>query len=122
MYIGIFSILILLLLNNFVSAQSEIIGKWKSEENSSLIDIYMQNNIFYGKIIKVSGNESKAKVGHLLLDNLIFNSSTKKYKGFVNSTNGMKADCIIELLNQNKFQLTVTKLFIQKKQIFIRTE
>ena len=122
MYIRIFSILTLLLFNHFVNAQSEIIGKWKSEKNSSLIEIYMQNNIFYGKIIKVSGNESKEKVGHLLLDNLIFNPSTKRYKGLVNSTHGMKADCIIELLNQNKFQLTVTKLFIQKNQIFIRTE
>ena len=122
MYIRIFSILALLLFNHFVDAQSEIIGKWKSKENDNLIEIYMQNNIFYGKIIKVSGNESKEKIGHLLLDSLIFNPSTKKYKGFVNSTNGMKANCIIELLNQKRFQLTVTKLFIQKNKIFIRTE
>jgi len=105
-----------------VNAQSEIIGKWKNENSGSIIEIYKQNNLFYGKIIKVSGNEPKEKVGHLLLDKLTFNTTTGKYTGKVNSTTGMTADCELELINQNRFKMTVTKLFIKKTQIFVRTE
>jgi hypothetical protein len=105
-----------------VNAQSEIIGKWKNENSGSIIEIYKQNNLFYGKIIKVSGNKAKEKVGHLLLDKLTFLTTTGKYIGKVNSTNGMTADCELKLINQNRFQMTVTKLFIKKIQTFVRTE
>ncbi len=122
MYIKLISILLMLFAGNSVNAQSEIIGKWKNEDSGSIIEIYKQNNLFYGKIIKVSGNDPKEKVGHLLLDKLTFNTTTKKYKGKVNSTTGMTANCELGLINQNSFQITVTKLFIKKNQIFVRTE
>lgn len=122
MYIKIISILIILFAGYSVNAQSDIIGKWKNEENGSIIEIYIHDNLFYGKIIKVSGKEPKEKVGHLLLNILIFNSTTKKYSGKVNSTTGMIADCELEFINKNKLQMTVTKLFIEKTQTFIRTE
>jgi hypothetical protein len=105
-----------------VNAQSEIIGKWKNVETGSVIEIDKQNNMFYGEIIKVSGNESKEKVGNLLLNNLIYNKLSNKYFGEVKSTNGITANCEIKMLNQNRFQLTVAKLFIKKTQIFERTE
>ncbi len=108
MYIKLISILLMLFAGNSVYAQSEIIGHWKNADSGSIIEIYKQNNLFYGKIIKASGNEPKEKVGHLLLDKLTFNTVTKKHKGKVNSTTGMTADCEINLINENKFQLTVT--------------
>jgi uncharacterized protein (DUF2147 family) len=122
MYIKSLSILLLLFTGYIAKAQSEIIGKWKNENSGSIIEIYKQNNLFYGKIIKVSGNEAKEKVGHLLLDKLTFLTTTGKYTGNVNSTNGMTADCELKLINQDRFQMTVTKLFINKTQIFVRTE
>lgn len=77
MYIKIISILIILFAGYSVNAQSDITGKWKNEETGSIIEIYKQNNLFYGKINQVSGNESKEKVGHLLLNKLIYNSTKK---------------------------------------------
>jgi hypothetical protein len=122
MHIRIISILLILFAGYSVNAQSDIIGKWKNENLGSIIEIYQQNNLFNGKIINVSVNESKEKIGHLLLDKLTYNTTTKKYKGKVNSTTGMSADCELELINQNRFKMTVTKLFIEKTQIFVRTE
>lgn len=122
MYIKLLSILLMLFNGYIVNAQSEIIGKWKNENSGSMIEIYKQNNLFYGKIIKISGNEDKEKVGHLLLDKLTFHTTTRTYTGNVNSTNGMNADCELKLINQNRFQMTVTKLFIKKTQTFVRTE
>lgn len=122
MYIKLISILLMVLTGNSVNTQSEIIGHWKNAESGSIIEIYKQSNLFYGKIIKASGNEAKEKVGHLLLDKLTFNTATGKFTGKVNSTNGMTADCELKLINQNRFQMTVSKLFFKKTQIFVRTE
>jgi len=115
-------IILILLLGNLAYSQNKIVGEWENQETSNYIEIYNQDNMFFGKVIKVSDDESKNKVGHILLNNLVFNISTKRYEGNVKSTSGITAHCEIELINQNKFQLTVKKLFIRKTQIFIRTE
>ena len=116
------SIVSMLLLSLFSFSQSAIEGKWKSEENGNVIEIYSQNNMFFGKIINVSDANSNDKTGDLLLNSLVYNNSTKKYEGKVKSTSGNTAQCKIELINENKFQFIVTKLFIGKIQIFIRTK
>jgi len=115
-------ILSMLLLSLFSFSQPAIEGKWKSKENGNVIEIYSQNNMFIGKIINVSDANSNDKIGHLLLNSLVYNNSTRKYEGKVKSTSGNTAQCEIELINENKFQLTVTKLFIRKIKIFIRTK
>jgi hypothetical protein len=112
----------MLLLSLISFSQPAIEGKWKSEENGSVIEIYSKNNMFIGKIINVSDAKSNDKIGHLLLNSLVYNNSTRKYEGKVKSTSGNTAQCEIELVNENKFKLTVTKLFIRKIQIFIRTK
>ncbi|NHZ84678.1 MAG: DUF2147 domain-containing protein [Planctomycetia bacterium] len=112
----------MLLLGNLTYSQNEIVGKWESQETGNCIEIYNQNNMFFGEIIKVSDDEHQNEIGHILLNNLIFNISTKRYEGEVKSTSGMTANCEIQLINQSKFQLTVKKLFIRKTQIFIRIE
>jgi len=118
------SVVTMLLFSLFSFSQPAIEGKWKSEENGNVIEIYSQNNMFFGKIINVSDANSNDKIGlyHLLLNSLVYNKSTRKYEGKVKSTSGNTAQCEIELINENKFQLTVTKLFIRKIQIFIRTK
>jgi len=116
------SLISLLLLSLFSFSQPAIEGKWKSEENGNVIETYSQNNMFFGKRINVSDANSNDKIGHLLLNSLVYNSSTRKYKGKLKSTSGNTAQCEIELINENKFQLTVTKLFIRKTQIFYQNK
>lgn len=114
MYIKLISILLMLFAGNSFNAQSEIIGKWKNEDSGSIIEIYQENKVFVGKTISVSDADLNNKTGHLLLNGLVYNNFTKKYKGKVNSTTGMTADCELGLINQNSFQIIVTKLFIKK--------
>lgn len=116
------SIFLMFFVGNYIHAQSEITGKWKNEKTGSVIEIDKQNNMFYGKIIKVMGNEPKEKLGHILYEKLIFNYSTNDYQGNVNSITGMKADCELELIGQNRFRMTVNRLFIKKNQTYVRTE
>ena len=112
----------MLLLSLISFSQPAIEGKWKSEENGSVIEIYSKNNMFIGKIINVSDAKSNDKIGHLLLNSLVYNNSTRKYEGKVKSTFGNTAQCEIELINENKFQLSVTKLFIHNNSNFYQNK
>ena len=114
------SIISMLLFSLFSFSQSQIEGKWKGEENGSVIEIYSQNNMFFGKIINAPDTSSDVEKGHVLLNNLVYNNATKKYEGKVKLTSGFTAKSEIELINENKFRMKVTKLFIHKVQIFIR--
>lgn len=122
MTIKYISIVSMMLFSFYGFSQTGIEGKWKNEENGIDIEIYSQNNMFFGKTISVTNADSGIKAGHLLLNNLVYNILTKKYKGRVKLTSGFTAHCELELINGNKFQLTVTKLFIRKVQIFTRLE
>lgn len=103
-------------------SQTSILGKWENEETGITLEIYNQINEYSGNIIKVSNSDSKEKVGHLLLNHLVYNKSLKKYSGKVKTTSGITASCEIEMLNHDQFQLTVSKFLIKKKKIFKRTE
>lgn len=114
------SIVLLLFLTLFSFSQTTIEGKWKGEENGNTIEIFSQDNMFFGKIINISNANPNIKVGHLLLNNLVFNNPLKKYEGKMKLPSGNTAKCEIELINENKFRLTATKLFIRKTQFFNR--
>jgi len=114
------SIISMLLLSLFSFSQQAIEGKWKSEENGTVIEVYSQNNMFFGKTINVPDTDSNVEIGHVLLNSLVYNNATKKYEGKVKLTSGFTARCEIELINEDKFQLKVTKLFFRKVQTFIR--
>lgn len=122
MTIKVFSVLSLMFVSLFNFSQSTIEGNWENEENGFVIDVYNENNMFFGKILTVPNEDDKDKVGHLVLNELVYNSSTKKYEGVVKTTLGISAHGEIELLNENRFRLTVTKLFFHKTQTFVRVK
>lgn len=122
MTIKFVSILLFLLMSNLTNLKNDIIGKWQNNKAGYTIEIFNRDNRFFGKIIDVKETKSNDEIGHVLLTNLVFDASYKKYYGKVKTPSGMTADCEIELLNQNQFQLTVKKLFIKKTQMFKRTE
>lgn len=59
-------LLLVLILTSFKSNES-ITGKWVFSDSPREMEIYNENNKYYGKIIKVSGTEKKEKVGRLHL-------------------------------------------------------
>jgi hypothetical protein len=104
--------------------QKDITGKWtfsNSPSNDSLreIEIYSENNKYYGKIIKVSGENKKEKVGHIMLKDLVYDQTEKKYNGEANSPSGMTASCELILLDENKLQINVQKFYIIRKSYIL---
>ena len=100
--------------------QNDILGTWTNNKTGYTIEIYEQDNQFYGKIVKVREGKSDDEIGHVLLRNIVLDDSPKKYFGEVKTTGGMSANCEIELVNKDRFKLTVKKLFIKKVQMFNR--
>ena len=112
------SLLLIFLIGNIAYSQNIIQGKWGNQKTGYTVEIYSKGNRFYGKIIKTEGD----KTGHVLLNDIVYNESTKRYNGEVKTQSGMTARCEIEFINKNSFKLKVKKLFIQKTEIFRRTE
>lgn len=97
--------------------RSDIIGKWAFtlSESPREIEIYENNNKYYAKIIKVSGNDHNEKVGHIMLKDLVYDQDDKKYKGVANSPSGIKALGKLVLLDENRLQISVSKFFVINK-------
>lgn len=105
----------LLLLSFQYQKTNDITGKWAFPDSSREIEIYKQSNKYYGKIIKVSGKNEKEKVGHIMLKDLVYDQTDKKYTGDVNSPSGMTASGELILLDENRLQISVSKFFIINK-------
>jgi uncharacterized protein (DUF2147 family) len=95
--------------------KKDITGKWAFPDSPREIEIYKQSNKYYAKIIKVSGNDEKEKVGHIMLKDLVYDQTNKKYTGEVNSPSGMTASGELVLIDENKLQINVQKFFIINK-------
>lgn len=93
----------------------EITGKWAFPDSPREIEVYEQNNKYYAKIIKVSGEDKKEKVGHIMLKDLVYDLSDKKYTGKANSPSGMTASGEIVLLDEDMLQVSVSKFFVVNK-------
>lgn len=112
---------LVLILTSFKSNES-ITGKWVFSDSPREMEIYNENNKYYGKIIKVSGTEKKEKVGHLLLLDFIYDPSEKECIGHINSPGGMIASGILSFLNEDKLKFRIKKLFINKSFTLIRIQ
>lgn len=112
---------LVLILTSFKSNES-ITGKWVFSDSPREIEIYKENNRYYGKLIKVSGTEKKEKVGHILLLDFIYDPSEKEYTGKINSPGGMSASGILSVLNENKLKFSIKKLFISKSFTLTRIQ
>ena len=97
-------------------AQYPLIGNWINEETGSTVEIFKKDGKFYGKIVKVNGNNDKEKVGQLLLTDITFINSSKTYHGQINAANGFTASCDLEHIDKNRLRLTAKKLMIKDRK------
>jgi len=112
---------LVLLLTSFKNNDS-ITGKWVFSDSPREIEIYMDNNKYYGKITKVSGTEKKERVGHILLLDFVYNPAEKEYNGNINSPGGMSASGVLSVVNEQKLKFSIKKLFISKSFTLTRIQ
>jgi hypothetical protein len=105
----------LIVFSSFQSQRAnDIIGKWGFIDSPREIEIYFENNKYYGKIIKISGEDTKEKAGHIMLKDLIYDQSENRYVGKMNTPSGMTASGELVLTDRNKLKVSVKKLFFSK--------
>ena len=103
------------LLMSFVSISNNVItGKWIFSNSKRQIIIYEEKNIFFGKIIEVSGEDKEEKKGHILLKDFIYDNQMNLFKGQMIAPSGMKANGELRLLNNNEIELVVKKMLFSK--------
>ncbi len=112
---------LLMLLTSFKNSDS-ITGKWVFNDSPREIEIYMDNNKYYGKITKVSGTEKIERVGHILLLDFVYNPAEKEYNGNINSPGGMTASGVLSVVNEQKLKFSIKKLFISKSFTLTRIQ
>lgn len=112
---------LLMLLTSFKNSDS-ITGKWVFNDSPREIEIYKENNKYYGKSIKVSGKEKKEKVGHILLLDFVYDPAEKEYNGNINSPGGMTASGVLSVVNEQKLKFSIKKLFISKSFTLTRIQ
>ncbi|TRX36990.1 DUF2147 domain-containing protein [Flavobacterium sp. ZT3R18] len=93
---------------------NDLIGKWGFSDSPREIEIYFENSKYYGKITKISGEDSKEKAGHIMFKDLIYDPSENKYTGKMNAPSGMTASGELVLADRNKLKISVKKLFFSK--------
>lgn len=114
---------LLVALTSFNSqTQADITGKWSFSDSPREIEIYLEKNKYYGKIIRVSGKDGKEKVGHLLLREFVFDQSGEKYTGQINSPGGMEASGELELLTESTLKVSAKKIIFSKSFTLTRIE
>ncbi len=119
--------IILLLLSQVLISMSfqvndDISGKWAFRDSPREIEIYLEKNKYYGRIIRVSGKDEKEKVGHVLLLEFALDQSGEKYTGQINSPGGMEASGELELLTASTLKVSVRKLIFSKSFTLTRIE
>jgi len=97
----------------------EITGKWAFPDSPREIEVYKQKDKYYAKIIKVSGEDKKEKVGHIMLTDLVYDQTDKIYSGKANSPSGITASSEIMLLDENRLHIKVSKFFVVNKSYIL---
>jgi len=114
----IFVQIILLTISFSVYSQTlEITGKYQLKDSKRVLEIYLQNSKYYGKIIK-NDNGVEVKNGHILLNGFAYNSKENIYTGIVISPKGITADGELEVIDKKTIRLTVQRFITTKSFIF----
>ncbi|MEX2411626.1 MAG: hypothetical protein WD607_09720 [Candidatus Paceibacterota bacterium] len=119
-------LLLFVVLTSFKNeSKNDIIGKWtfvNSPKNSSPreIEIYVQDNKYFGKITKTSGEYDKEIIGHVMMKDFVYNQVDNNYTGKVNSPGGMTASGKLSLIDDNNLEININKFIISKTYILTR--
>lgn len=106
-----------------VQAQSakSILGNWKDENKpEKQIQMYeLADGKVEGKVI--NDNRKNSQNGFLIFKNLVWNEKAKTYSGrLISPDDSSTFDIVLNLVNNDRFEFKVKKLFLTKTFHFVR--
>lgn len=107
------------LFSNFLFSQDEIKGKWIARDlDNAVIQIYKENNLYFGKIIK---SDIDDYIGKIILKNLKYNDSSKSWEGTIYSPKRkMDINGTLSLESENQLKVVGRKYFLTKTFYWVR--
>lgn len=85
----------------------EITGRWINEDKSIKIEIYKNNDRYYGNLVWSPDLKIQKYMGAVVLSNFIYNPVTNNYSGTFIARNGKNKDARITLTNYLLFSITI---------------
>jgi hypothetical protein len=113
-------VMLLFVLSSAQSSQA-IVGKWKGveEPERQMEFVREKDGSFSGKVINDQTKESKN--GKVILQNLIFDSKSKTFKGKMSPPDkDIAMDATLYFIGSDKIEVESRMLFITKKFLFVR--
>ena len=119
----IIALTIILSLKGYAQNADAIIGKWlKTNKVDLVIEVYKVKNGYNGKINR--SDDKRKPVGFVMLENLKFNSKTKKWEGGIihdpNSNRSFNATA--RLNSDGSLEVIGAMLFFKSKRTFTRVK
>ena len=110
---------IMLSLKGYSQNADAIIGKWlKTNKEDLIIEVYKVENEYNGKINQSKDN--KKPVGFVMLENLKFNTKSKKWEGgkIHDPNSGRSYNATATLKSDGTLEVSAAMLFFANKRTF----
>jgi len=93
-----------------------ILGIWLMANKNVKVEMYKVDDLYFGKIIWIDedANKKNFSLGAIIIDNMKYNSKTKKFEGGSFYGRGYKLDCELKLVDQNKIEVKVSKSVVSQ--------
>lgn len=93
---------------------NEILGIWLMANKNVKVEIYKVGAEYHGKVIWMDedANKKNFSVGGIIIDNMLYNSVTRKYEGGKFYGRGHKLNCELNLVEKNLIEVRVSKGFL----------
>jgi uncharacterized protein (DUF2147 family) len=121
------TLIFVLLLGFFVNAQTKttdnFIGKWLTEDKTTTVEFYKENNMYYGKVVKCTMAKTKKgepSVGQIMVIEMKLKGKNLE-KGTIKDIDTNKEyDAKFISIDANKIKLKVTVMLFSHSEVWTR--
>ena len=117
----------LLLIGFFASAQTKttdnFLGKWLTEDKTTTVEFYKENNMYYGKVVKCTIAKTKKglpSVGQIMVIEMKLNGKNLERGTVKDIDTNKEYDAKFVPVDANKIKLKVSVFLISHSEIWTR--
>ncbi|MCZ8330646.1 MAG: DUF2147 domain-containing protein [Flavobacterium sp.] len=121
------TIIVLLAFTSILKAQTKeeknFIGKWLTEDKTLTIEIYKDNGMFYGKVIKDTNPKTKKglpSVGQIMVIEMKLKGKNLEGGTIKDIDTGKEYDAKLVPIDNNKIRLKISVMLISYNEIWTR--
>ncbi len=115
----------MLLLSSFTinnEKDNDIQGVWLMANKNVKVEIFRSNDLYLGKVIWMGADADKRnfKLGDIIIDDMQYNPTNRKYEGGSFYGRGYKLDCELKLVEKDRIEVRVSMGILHKTRYCTR--